>query len=105
MKLSLLIEQVTDPICSPNRPCKQQRRHDQNERRGPVFDLPEQVHAAVDDVDVQTPEQQKRQPFGGSVTSDWTTQQRLPSGDDGFEERVQCLTADPRLDTEPAAAA
>ena len=43
----------------PNRPAEQERSHDQHKRRGPVLDLAEQVHAAIDDVDIQSPEQQK----------------------------------------------
>src|SRR5215813_8856275 len=102
MKLTLLVEQVAETICSPDGPTKQQRSHDQDERRGPVFDFPQQVHAAIDDVDVQAPEEQERQPFSRCVSTDWTTEQRLPSGDDGFEENVECFAADPRLNSEPS---
>ena len=43
----------------PNGPAEQERGHYQHERRGPVLNLAEQVHAAIDDVDIQSPEQQK----------------------------------------------
>jgi hypothetical protein len=35
------------------------QRHDQHVGRGPVLDLPQQIHAAVDDPDVDAPEDQE----------------------------------------------
>ena len=56
--------------------------HHQHERRGPVLDLAQQVHAAVDDEDVQAPEQQERQPLRRRVAAEAGAEQRRPAGDD-----------------------
>src|SRR6185369_15903834 len=57
VKLTLLVEQVAETVCFPDGPTEQQRRHDQDKRRGPVLDFPQKVHATVNDVDVQAPEE------------------------------------------------
>ena len=106
LELSRLREQRAEAVA----PCttahhEQRRGHDQHERRGPVLDLAQQVHAAVDDEDVQAPEQQERQPLGRRCArrSRCRAEQRRPAGPERREERVQRLAADPGLDAEPAA--
>ena len=63
----------------------------------------QEVHAAVDDVDVQAPEKQERQPLCRRVAAETAAQQHRPAGNHAGEERVQRLAADPRLDAEPSA--
>ena len=41
----------------------------------------QQVHAAVDDEDVQAPEQQEREPLGRRVAGEAGAEQRRPAGD------------------------
>ena len=71
MKCALLSEQITESVRSPNCPPEQQRSHNKYKRRRPVLDSSEQIHAAINNVDVQTPEKQKRNPFSGRMTADW----------------------------------
>src|SRR6266536_2099314 len=87
----------------PNCPGQQERGHDQHERRGPVLDFPEQVHAPADDVNIQTPEEQEREPFCWCVPANWSAKQCWPARDDGAEEGVQRFAANPRLNPKPAA--
>ena len=47
------------PFAAVDRPPQQHRRHHQHEGRGPVLDRAQQVHAAVDDEDVEPPEEQE----------------------------------------------
>ena len=56
MKLARLREQRAEAVRrAQTAQASEQRRHHQHERRGPVLDVPQQVHAAVDDEDVQRP--------------------------------------------------
>ena len=91
------------PLARSHRPDEQHQRHHQDERRRPVLDRAQEIHSAVDDEDVQAPEEQERQPFGRRVAADPAAEQIRPAGNDGAEERLQRFAADPRLDAEPAA--
>ena len=82
MKFSRLTQQGAEPMRAADRPPHQHGGHHQHERRGPVFHLAHQVHAAINDVDVEAPEQQKRQPFGCRVTAEAGTEQRRPARHD-----------------------
>src|ERR1700710_2039568 len=46
----------------------------------------EQIHAAVDDVDVEAPEQEERQPLGGGMSAKARAKQHRPAGNDRLEE-------------------
>ena len=48
----------------------EQRGHHEHERRGPVLDLAQEIHAAVDDEDVEPPEEREADPLGGGVAAD-----------------------------------
>ena len=52
--------------------------HHEHERRGPVLDGAQQVHAAIDDRDVEAPEEQERQPLGRRVTAEAGAEQVVP---------------------------
>ena len=55
-----LVQQKSQAAGLLDHPAKQDRRHDQDKRSGPVLDRPQQVHSAIDDKNVQSPKQQKR---------------------------------------------
>src|SRR5205807_536396 len=101
MKLTLLAQQITESVCFPNGPAQQQRGHHQDERSRPVLDLSEQVHAAIDDENIQSPEQEKREPLRWRMSADWTTEQVSPSWNDRGEQSVESFAANPCLNAEP----
>ena len=102
-ELARLREQRSKSLRFVDRPREEQRGHDEHERRGPVLDRAQEVHALVDDPDVQTPEQQERDPLGRRVPLEAGAEQRVPAGDHAREKGVERFTADPGLDPEPAA--
>ncbi len=98
-----LREERPETVGLAHRPHDEGARHHEHEGRGPVLDLAQQVHALVDDQDVQAPEEQEREPLGGGVAEEPGAQEAGPAGDEAREERLQGLAADPGLDPEPAA--
>jgi hypothetical protein len=103
LKLSGMREQRAEPVGPRDRPPQEHAGHDQHERRGPVLDMAQQIHAAIDDGDVEPPEQQERQPSRGCVPAEARAKQRPPPRNDRREERIERFAADPRLNAEPAA--
>ena len=79
LELARLREQRAEAVRLRDRPPEQHGGHDEHERRRPVLDLAQQIHAAIDDEDVQPPEQQERQPLGRGVTGDAGAEQRRPA--------------------------
>ena len=77
-----------------------QRSSDEHERRRPVFHRAEQIHAAIDDENVQPPEQHERQPLGSGVSAEAGAEERRPRRNERLEQRLQRLAADPRLNPE-----
>ena len=64
----------------------------------------QQVHAAVDDEDVEAPEEQEREPLGRRCGRAKPAPSSVGQpGTSAREERLQRLAADPGLDAEPAA--
>ena len=98
-----LREQRPEPVRLVHGPHEKDDRHDEDVRRGPVLDLAEEIHAAVDDEDVEAPEEQEREPLGRRVAGEPGAEERGPAREDRGEERVERLAADPGLDAEPAA--
>src|SRR5512135_1935564 len=103
VELPGLREERPEALRLPDRPDEEDERHGEDVRGGPVLDLPEEVHSAVDDEDVQAPEEEKREPLGRRVSREAGAEERRPARNDGGEERVEGLAADPGLDAEPAA--
>ncbi len=103
LKLARLREQRAEAVRLRDRPREQQPGHHQHERRGPVLDRAQQVHAAIDDRDVEAPEEQEREPLGRRVAAEARAEQAVPARNDAREERVERLAADPGLDPEPPA--
>ncbi len=102
-ELAGLGEERPEPVRLVHGPDEEDDRHDEDVRRGPVLDLAQEVHAAVDDEDVQAPEEQEREPLRRRVAGEPGAEERGPAREDGGEERVERLAADPGLDPEPAA--
>src|SRR5207249_1185018 len=102
VKFAFLGQQVTKSMRFPNRPREQKRSHDEHEGRGPVLDSSQQIHPAINDVDIESPKEQKRNPLRRHVATDRSAEKRMPIGNDGGEKRVQRFTANPRLNAEPA---
>ena len=96
-------EQRPEPVRLVHGPHEKNERHDEDVRRGPVLDLAEEIHAPVDDEDVQAPEEQEREPLRRRVAGEPGAEERRPAREDRGEERVERLSADPGLDAEPAA--
>src|SRR5207237_1181271 len=103
VKLSRLGQKVSDSARARECPREQYERHQEHEGRGPVLDLSEKVHAAVDDIDVERPEEKERKPKGRRVAADWAAQECGPTRNERAEESVQGLAAYPGLYAEPAA--
>jgi hypothetical protein len=104
VQLAGLVEERPQAVGLADGPHEQHRRHHEHERRGPVLHLPQQVHAAVDDEDVDPPEEQEREPLRR-----WCGR-RSPRpaavGQPGrivLKKTLQRLAADPGLDAEPSA--
>ena len=102
-ELSRLAQEGAQPVRLLHRPDEQHPRHHEDEGGGPVLHDPQQVHPPVDDVDVQAPEEQEREPLRRGVAPEARAQELRPARDDAREEDVQRLSPDPGLDAEPAA--
>jgi len=85
-------------------PDEQQRRHHEHVRRGPALDPPEQLHAAVDDEDVERPEGRVAEPLRRQVPAELpVAERRRPPAPQRLEEPLERVPADPALDAEPPA--
>src|SRR5207237_8661117 len=89
VELALLRQQIAESMRFPNRPSEQQRGHDQDKRRSPVLNFAQQIHAAIDDVDIHSPKQQERNPLSRHVTAEWSAEQTTPIRNGCSEERVK----------------
>ena len=103
VKLALLCQQITQAMGFPDCPREQKRRHDQHEWRGPILDFAKKIHAAVNDEDVQAPENKKRQPLSAHVIEKWSTQQIIPTRNNYCKQSVKRFAAYPGLNSKPTA--
>src|SRR5207244_11175763 len=62
-KPAWLRQQRAEAVRATDRPPYEDAGHHQHEGRRPVLDLAHAIHAAITDEDIQSPEEQNRQPF------------------------------------------
>src|SRR5207249_3259752 len=68
-----------------------------------VLHRAQEIHAAIDDEDVQCPEQKKREPLTRGMPSKSVSEERGPRRDERLEQRLQRLAPNPRLNRKPPA--
>ena len=78
VKPARLREQRPEAVGSGDGPPQQRPGHDEHERRRPVLHRAQEIHPAIDDVNVQTPEHQKRHPLRRRMTGEAGAEQRRP---------------------------
>ena len=95
VELAGLRQQRPEAVGLATRPPEQHAGHHQHERRRPVLHRAQQIHPAVDDVDVEPPEQQERQPLGRRVPAE--ARARAASGQPGITVLKKVCSASPPI--------
>ena len=70
VELARLRHDRAEAVRAPDRPADEERGHHEHERRRPVLDLAQKVHAAIDDEDVEAQKSASADPLAGRVTAD-----------------------------------